>query len=292
MQLVQKNSTVHTSTLKNREVRYIVLHYTAGTSSKQGTARNVASMFANPNNRAASADFIVDDVECVQYNGDIKNRYCYSVGGDKYTVKYTGESGVFYGKCKNSNSVSIEMCSSKVNKKSLLATDRDWSITEPVVKNAAELTIYLMQKYNVPKNRVIMHHHVTGKLCPQPWCIDNNALAGWRRFQAMLDGKLPAANVKKEEPEDMTQRETQTLIDTALTKQKAEIVAEMSKMVNGMKPRTYDTLDSVPDWARPTVEKLVESKAIEGTGEGLGLSSDFLRTLVVLDRLGILDKTA
>ena len=107
MEIVKQTSTVHTSAYAGRPIQYIVLHYTAGTSSKGGVARNVASMFANPNNRAASADFIIDDSEIVQFNGDIRNRYTYAVGGDRYSVKYTSESGRLYGKCRNYNSISI-----------------------------------------------------------------------------------------------------------------------------------------------------------------------------------------
>ena len=75
MDIIKKTSTVHTGYLKNRSIQYIVLHYTAGTSSAKGVARNIAAMFANPNNRPASADFIVDDGEIVQYNPNIKDRY-------------------------------------------------------------------------------------------------------------------------------------------------------------------------------------------------------------------------
>lgn len=188
MNFIKKTSTVHTTYKKNRPLQYIVLHYTAGLSSKKGAARNVASMFANPKNRPASADFIVDDAETVQYNGDIRNRYCASVGGSKYKVKYSKESGTHYGACKNSNSISIEMCSNKINRNTLNATDRDWYLTDATVNNALELTKYLMKTYNIPKERVIMHHNVTGKLCPQPWCIDNNALNKWYEFKKKLTG--------------------------------------------------------------------------------------------------------
>lgn len=43
----------------------------------------------------------------------------------------------------------------------------------------------------------------------------------------------------------------------------------------------------IPAWAKPTIDKLVASGALKGTGTGLNLSNDLMRTLVVLDRLGI-----
>lgn len=52
----------------------------------------------------------------------------------------------------------------------------------------------------------------------------------------------------------------------------------------------YQTLDQVPEYYRPTVEKLVEAGALKGTAEGvLNVSEDFCRTMTVLDRLGKLD---
>ena len=290
MQLVKKTSTRNTGYLKGRSIHYIVLHYTAGTTSKQGTARAIADMFSNPNSRAASADFIVDDVETVQYNGDIENRFTYAVGGSLYNVKYNSMSGMYYGKCKNNNSISIEMCSSKTNRKTLNVADRDWYLTETVVKNAVELTLMLMRKYNVPAERVIMHNQVNGKPCPQPWSIDENALQGWYAFKAKLNGTGSQISDFQKEEDDMTQKETQAMVDSALTGQKAQIIAELSKMMEGMKGKVFHSETDVPHWGAETVRKLVDSGALKGDQHGdLNISEDLLRTFVILDRLGLLD---
>jgi len=185
MDIIKCFSTTNTTYKKSRQIKYIVLHYTAGTHSEKGQARAVASMFA----RAAvggSADFIVDDAETVQYNGDIRNRYCWSVGGSKYTSMSTSEGGKLYNICTNSNSISIEMCSSKKDRSNTNGDAPDWYLTAAVVKNALELTKYLMDFYGVPLDRVIMHHHVTGKLCPQPWTLNESRLSGWYDFKKKL----------------------------------------------------------------------------------------------------------
>lgn len=199
MEIIKKTSTVHTGYQANRPIKYIVLHYTAGTSSKKGVARNVAAMFGNPNNRPASADFIVDDAEIVQYNGDIRNRYCYSVGDKKYKYKFNSRSAILYGICRNYNSISIEMCSSKVNKKSLSASDTDWYITDAVVNNAIELTKYLMKTYNVPIDRVVTHSEITGKPCPQPWVYKEEWLSKWYAFKRRLTGSSAITGVAANE---------------------------------------------------------------------------------------------
>ncbi len=45
--------------------------------------------------------------------------------------------------------------------------------------------------------------------------------------------------------------------------------------------------EAIPHWARATIDKLVAAGALQGTGTGLNLSYDLMRTLVILDRLGI-----
>ncbi len=186
------NTDYYSKTLKRR---YIVLHYTAGTRSLKGSARNVASMFRN-GSVGGSADFIVDDEEIVQYNGDIAHRACWSVGGKKYSSMTTNEGGRYYGICTNSNSINIEMCSNKVNTKNLGANDTDWYLTEATINNAVELTKYLMKQYNIPVENVIMHHHITGKVCPNPWCVTQTRLSKWNDFKNRLEEQIMKQNIK------------------------------------------------------------------------------------------------
>lgn len=48
----------------------------------------------------------------------------------------------------------------------------------------------------------------------------------------------------------------------------------------------YNTVSECPSWARETVQKLVDRGYLNGTGEGLDLSADMVRMLVILDRAG------
>lgn len=258
MDIVKQTSTVHTGYLKNRQIKYIVLHYTAGTSSKKGTARAVASMFANPNNRPASADFIIDDAEIVQYNPDISNRYAYAVGGNMYAIKYTSVAGTFYGKCKNNNSISIEMCSSKVNKKPPLnPLDPDWSLSAPVVDKAVELTKYLMQKYKVPADRVIMHTHVNAKVCPSPWSMNEKRLQGWYQFKSRLGGAVPDVKPDPDENGD----ELDMTIDEMLQK-----MTDEQALVLLNKARTALSAKKEMDWSKKEGhwKRATDSEIVDG----------------------------
>ena len=51
----------------------------------------------------------------------------------------------------------------------------------------------------------------------------------------------------------------------------------------------YNSISEVPEWARPTVQKLVKRKILNGDGAGLGLTNDMVRLLVILDRAGVFD---
>ena len=186
--IVKCTSKSNTSYYTDRPIKWIFIHYTAGTNSKQGTAKNIAKYFSNPTVQA-SADFIVDDKTIVQYNPDIKNRYTWAVGGAKYNKCTTSEGGKYYYESSNTNSISIELCSRKKNTKTLNATDTDWYFTDEVIENAVTLTKYLMHKYNIDAKHVIMHHHRTGKICPNPWCVNEDRLKYYYEFIDRISGK-------------------------------------------------------------------------------------------------------
>lgn len=170
---------------KGRKIEYIVIHYTAGTTSKAGAALNTANYFRT-SNVEGSADYVVDDEDIYLCNADIKNSYSWAVGGSRYQSMTTSAGGKYYGRCTNKNSISVEICSNKINKKSLLAADTDWYFTNSALKLTAELVRQLMSDYGIGIDNVIMHHHVTGKVCPNPFCVNESRLAQWENFKAML----------------------------------------------------------------------------------------------------------
>ena len=55
---------------------------------------------------------------------------------------------------------------------------------------------------------------------------------------------------------------------------------------NIMQEKRYNTIDEVPDRARPTIQKLIDKGALAGTGAGFNLSLDILRIFVIHDRMG------
>ena len=149
---------VHISKAPNREIKYLAIHFTAGSSSKAGSAKSVKHVFEQ---RKASADFCVDDRDMVQFNPDLHNYYCWAVGDGN------GKYGVT-----NKNSISIEICSSlKKGTSAAVPNHSGWYFTDAALENAIKLSKYLMKKYNIPIDRVIRHYDASRKSCP--------GLVGW-----------------------------------------------------------------------------------------------------------------
>ena len=197
--ITKQTSYSNTTSYLNRPLKYIVVHYTAGSTSKSGSARNTAVMFSNPS-VYASADYIVDDETIVQFNPDVRNRFCWHCGDNKNMFSMGGK---YYGKCTNANSIGIEVCSTNPNwQASDFANSKKWSFTDKVVNNAVELVKYLMQTYNIPIENVIRHYDVTGKFCPGiiGWNEDSGNAKKWEQFKARLTGTTTAtttANLTK-----------------------------------------------------------------------------------------------
>lgn len=152
----------------SRTPKYLAIHFTAGSNSKPGKAQSIYNTFIS---RQASADFVVDDRDIVQFNPDIENYYCWAVGDAKQSSK---EGAKFYGKAYNKNTISIEICSTcnpstatAVNK----ANHNGWSFTDATINNAVKIAKIIMKRYNIPVENVIRHYDITGKLCP--------GLLGW-----------------------------------------------------------------------------------------------------------------
>ena len=142
---------VHITPKTRTSIKYLVIHFTAGSSSKPGRAKSAKHTFETSQ---ASADFCVDDRDIVQFNPDPYKYYCWAVGKSKTDIT-------------NSNSISIEICSNIKQGRSVKYANTDgWYFTKETLENAKKLAKYLMKKYNIPKNRVVRHFDVNSKNCP------------------------------------------------------------------------------------------------------------------------------
>lgn len=148
------------------KIEYIVIHFTANDGD---TDENNGKYFKN-NIVKASAHYFVDDDSVTQSVPD--NYIAYAVGGSKYSDCGTTGGGKYYGKCTNSNSISIEICDDRKNGTIYPSAQ--------TIANAITLTKDLMKKYNIPASRVIRHFDVNGKRCPGYWCGSSAKNKKWK----------------------------------------------------------------------------------------------------------------
>lgn len=274
----QRTSTANTSVKYNRPIEYLVIHYTAGGTSRSGTAWNTAYMFAH-NTRPASADFIVDDTDIVQYNGDIKNRYTYAVGGK---LQGNPGGGKFYGKCKNYNSISIEICSSNRTGNMRFPNTKDWYFTNAALNNAIKLAQYLMEKYNIPANHLIRHYDVNQKLCLPMYETELLTPDGWKLLADIEIGDVVAQydtkadNITFGEVLDTVEPyETNILCHRDI---KATIDHRMWVMPNSSTATKFKEINFGA--IRKAKQKYIIKNGAVYHGNGLELSDDELRLLV------------
>lgn len=220
------------------------------TANNGDTAQNNCKYFNSPN-RKASAHYFVGRDGVFQSVQDIHTAW--HCGGSSYKHKY----------CRNANSIGIEMCSK-------IDGNGKYYIENSVIDNAIDLTKYLMDKYNISSSNVIRHYDVTGKTCPEPFVRDENL---WKNFKSQLEDNA------------MTREEK------AKFNELVNIVSDLRTIIDKLaNPMIYNYIDkNMPEYARPTVQKLVDKGYLQGDDGGLNLTDDLLRILVINDRAGLYD---
>lgn len=152
---------------RNRnDVLYIVIHYTG---NRRDTAENNGKYFATTNTREAGAHFFIDRKGNIVKSVPL-NHSAWAVGGGRYSNYYITGGGTYFGRCTNSNSVSIELCD---------IVDQDPS---PEQIKAVKKCIKYIRKYCVNAKQVIRHFDVTGKACPGSMCISSANTIKWKVF--------------------------------------------------------------------------------------------------------------
>lgn len=159
----------------------------------------------------------------------------------------------------NNTHISFEICEDNLT---------DANYFERVYKEAVELTAYLCKMYGLDpsKNGVILCHSEGAQ-----WGIASNhadVMHWFPKFGKNMD--TFRADVKKEMEggDDMTKQ-------------------EVINIINEQAEKPYNTVAEVPEWGRATIDKLIRKGYLQGENDGLGLTNDLLRTLVINDRAGI-----
>lgn len=153
-----------------RDIRYIVIHYTGNSSD---TAKANANYFSE-GSRGASAHYFVDNTSC--YQSVALNNAAWAVGGTSYYK---------HSDCRNKNSISIEMCCSG-----------NYQVSEVTEINSAylcaELCKYIGISIDDVDKYVLRHWDVWAKDCPSGWTGSGNQR--WINFKNRVKSLLLTAD--------------------------------------------------------------------------------------------------
>lgn len=169
---INKLITPYNFTDKNdpERIKYIVIHYVGALGGAEANCKYYASQYIG-----ASAHYYCG------FDGEI-----WQSVEDSDIAWHCGASSYKHPECRNSNSIGIELCVR--NKGNMSADSKDWYFEDKTVEAAIELTKELMKKYNIPVDRVIRHHDITGKICPNPF-VYNTTKHKWEDFKKSISSQ-------------------------------------------------------------------------------------------------------
>ena len=177
-----------------------------------------------------------------------------------YNTYYTWHCGDGRGKygISNSNSIGIEIC---------INSDGNY---DKAFQNAVELTKYLMSALGIPADHVVRHYDASRKNCPAS--MSSTSWALWKKFKSLIT---------KNNEEEIDMEELKKL-QTEVSDIKKDVAEIKNKMI-------YSWVDdNMPEWAKPTVTKLMAKGYLNGDEDGkLNLDENMLRMLVINNRAGI-----
>lgn len=115
------------------------------------------------------------------------------------------------------------------------------------------------------------------------YVLSNTTMPAFLIENGFMDSKTDAPIILTDEHAEKT---AQGIVDF-LIKDYGLMAKEntSSQPINGR----YNSVDECPEWAQPTINKLVNKGALTGDGDGLDLSLDMIRIFVIHDRMKLYD---
>lgn len=209
---------------------------------------------ANDASAANEVTYMLGNSDSTSYHYAVDDVCAVQAVPENRTAWHAGDgtgAGNMYG-------IAIEICYSKSGGELFLKAE----------DNAAELIAGILNRYGWGIDKVTKHQDYSGKYCPHR-TLD----MGWDRFLNKVKNCMEELTV--------TQYEELKALLSGLSNR-------ISKIENKM---IYNYIDkNMPDWARPTIQKLVDKKILVGDEKGdLGLTDEMIKIFVINDRAGLYD---
>ena len=175
---------------------YVVVHFT-GSGGKGGTAAaTYKDWLLRSKNTRCNTHYLVDAsgvYECVDPKKYACLFACVSIPADRHIQLYIDGNGEASPQaCShikvagNYNTINIEACSAKrtpVRKAPNAYMDTDFYFPDTTYRNLVALSAWLLDSFGIPLENLIMHHNISGKLCPAMWCNNRGAFEQWAAFK-------------------------------------------------------------------------------------------------------------
>lgn len=154
-----------------------------------------------------------------------------------------------------------------------------------VYKEAVELCVYLCKEFNLTEKDILCHSEGYKKGIASN---HSDVMHWFPKFGKSMD--TFRADVKQLlESEDIDMEELKKLKEEVnfLKESLDKIGDRFTKLET---PMVYNYVDeNMPEWARATIQKLVDKGILQGDKNGLGLTEELLRIFVINDRAGLYD---
>jgi len=133
--------------------------------------------------------------------------------------------------------------------------------TEDQIESCAKLIADICDRYgiSIDRDHIVGHGELMSTTCPGTnlqALLDDNTIIGKAIYYFNQNNGI--SNV---EPEESKQ--------------------------SGRSLERYNNIESLPDWARPTIQKMIDKGLLNGNGTSLDLSLDMIRMFVINDRAGL-----
>ena len=175
---------------------FVVIHFTGSGGDGGSAFTTYNNWLARSKSERGNAHYIVDAggiYECVDPKKYSCQYACAAKPCDAHIQYYTqGNGHPSQYACShiklagNFNTINIETCSAKrtpVSGRPNAYMDTDFYFPDTTYENLVALTSWLLDEFGIPISNLIMHHHISGKLCPAMWCNNDDAFNGWFAFK-------------------------------------------------------------------------------------------------------------
>jgi hypothetical protein len=247
----------NSSNPRNKPISKITIHHMAANL----TVEQCGAVFA-PASRQASSN--------------------YGIGTDGRVGLYVDEQNRAWTSSNKENdnmAVTIEVANDEVG--------GNWHVSDTALAKLIDLCTDICKRNGIKKlnftgdksGNLTMHKYFAATGCPGPY----------------LESKFPyiADEVNKRLSDNAAKSENKEVLNMAQYEELKNEISSLKQTIEALKAskeKVYNYVTELPDWGKPTIEKLLAKGLYKGeSASNLNLPENLLRTLVVNDRAGLYD---